>query len=425
MKKIISLVLILLSVSSLFAHPMPNSVLLLDVNSEALSCELQLPLPELQYAVSFDVAKNPQQLLQTHQKELSNYILSHFKIKGESGKNWNVQLLKMSIKTDEQEATGAYKELVAILKIVPKSGDQIRQFTIHYDGIAHQVITHKILVAIRQDWENGKIENEKTEVGTIQADINTTKVPPFKVNLSSGSNWKGFQKMVQLGLEHIAEGTDHLLFLLVLLLSAPLIAENNNWVKSGNTRYSLIRILKIVTAFTLGHSITLIIGSFGLLHPNTRWVEILIAFSILITAFHAIKPIFPKKEIFVAAGFGLIHGMAFATILSNLNLAPSKLALSLLGFNIGIELMQLFVILLVMPWFLLLSPYPVYKIVRIAGAVLAGIASLAWMFERITGTSNFITIPLEDNSNYSIWIISGLALFAISYKTIFKLRNTN
>jgi hypothetical protein len=219
-------------------------------------------------------------------------------------------------------------------------------------------------------------------------------------------------------MRHISEGTDHLLFLLVLLLSAPLISKEGKWTGSGGTKYSLIRILKIATAFTIGHSITLIIGAFGFIHPNVKPVEVLIAFSILFTAIHAIKPIFTNKEIYVASGFGLIHGLAFATVLSSLNLETNKLILSLLGFNIGIEIMQLFVIILVMPWLLLLSPFKMYQWVRIAGASFAGIASIAWVMERYTERSNFISVQLQNGADYSIWLVFGLACFTIVYVTM-------
>lgn len=111
----------------------------------------------------------------------------------------------------------------------------------------------------------------------------------------------------------------------------------------------------------------------------------------------------------------MIHGLAFATILSNLHLDSGKFVLSLLGFNIGIELMQIFVILIVMPWFLLLSPFKIYKWVRIVGASLAGIAAIAWMIERYTGKPNFISLPLQNSADYGIFVVMGLAVFTMTY----------
>jgi uncharacterized protein (TIGR03437 family) len=94
----------------------------------------------------------------------------------------------------------------------------------------------------------------------------------------------------------------------------------------------------------------------------------LIAFSILVSAVHALRPLFPGKEIYVAAGFGLVHGLAFATVLSCLQLNAGPMALSILGFNLGIELMQLFVIAVTMPWLVLLSLTPLYPRVRVVCA---------------------------------------------------------
>lgn len=422
MKKILLLFTFFLYCNLAFAHPMPNSVIALDIKSKSIHCELQLPLKELQFALPFDVTTNTNHLLNNHGQELSKYILSHFGIQGKAGDKWDVQIEKMKVSKTEQETTGKYEELLVQLIITPKNTNNLREFSIYYDVILHQVVTHKALVIIRQDWENGNIEENNTEIGVINVDINTLKTSPFNVNLAKGSNWNGFKSMVKLGMKHISEGTDHLLFLLVLLLSAPLISIDNNWIRSGGIKYALIRILKITTAFTIGHSITLIIGAFGLLHPNAKLVEVFIALSILFTAIHALKPIFPNKEIYVASGFGLIHGLAFATILTNLNLDTNKLIVSLLGFNLGIEIMQLFVIVLVMPWLLILSSYKIYKWIRVFGASFAGIVSIAWVIERYTGKSNSISGYLENTSTHGLWFVVGLASLTIIYVLIRKVK---
>jgi hypothetical protein len=101
----------------------------------------------------------------------------------------------------------------------------------------------------------------------------------------------------------------------------------------------------------------------------------LIACSILVTAIHAIRPIFPGREAQVAAGFGLVHGLAFASVLADLKLTAAPIALSILGFHLGIELMQLFVIVLTAPWLILLSLTPAHRWVRTGGALLAAIAA--------------------------------------------------
>lgn len=219
--------------------------------------------------------------------------------------------------------------------------------------------------------------------------------------------------MFALGMQHIKEGTDHLLFLIVLLLPATLLINGRQWGQFGGTKYSVLRLLKIVTSFTVGHSITLLIGALGWLRLPPQPVEILIAFSILVSAVHAIKPIFPGKEMYVAAGFGLIHGLAFATILANLKLNAGTMALSILGFNLGIEAMQLFVVLITIPWLILLSQTPLYQYVRIGGAIISGIVAIAWILERVTQRPNFVSAFVNTIAEQAPWAIVMLAVLAL------------
>lgn len=231
--------------------------------------------------------------------------------------------------------------------------------------------------------------------------------------------------MVSLGMEHIKEGTDHLLFLLVLLLPATLLVNGKCWSSFGGTKYSIVKLVKITTAFTIGHSLTLLISALKLVQLPQQPVEVLIAVSILISALHAIRPIFPGREIYVAAGFGLVHGLAFASVLTNLNLSAGPMALSILGFNIGIELMQLFVVVLVIPWIILLSGTPAYKTIRVTAAVLAGIAAIGWIAERVTGTENIISSSILQGSKYSYIAILVLAVITIFVFILQKFRPDN
>ncbi len=194
------------------------------------------------------------------------------------------------------------------------------------------------------------------------------------------------------------------------------MVNGKRWGGFGGTRYSIVKLVKTTTAFTIGHSLTLLIGALKLVQLSPQPVEILIAVSILVSAIHAIRPIFPGKEMYVAAGFGLVHGLAFASVLTNLNLGAGPMALSILGFNIGIELMQLFVILLVIPWIILLSGTTAYKNVRVAAAALAGIAAISWIAERITGTENIISKSVLQVSGYGY-----VGIFVLAIITIFVL----
>lgn len=396
-----------------FGHPMPNSVLLLDMQANGINAEVQLPINELEFALDFGIGNNTDVLIERYGSQLSRYLAAHIHAQSPDGTPWTVQIGEMHIEAAEQTATGAYKELVVKVYLQNPQGQSPRHLTLYYDAIIHQVVSHKTLVVIRQDWDNGILAEQQSNVGIIQLDVKSNTILPLSINLDEGSTWTGFKGMVNLGLEHIAEGTDHLLFLLVLLLPATLLVSDKQWAGFGGTRYSIIRLIKMATAFTVGHSITLLLGAMNWVQLPQQPVEIFIAVTILITAIHALRPVFPDKEIYVACGFGLVHGLAFATVLSDLNIGATKMALSILGFNLGIEFMQLFVIILTVPWLIILSQHPAYKWFRITGAIIAIIASFAWMVERITLSPNVIASFIQTIAEQSKWLLLGLVGLAV------------
>jgi hypothetical protein len=378
--------------AGLFAHPMPNSVVALKIHEKNISGEIQLPLGELQSAIGMAVNDNSERLIERLGDSLRIYLLKHIRPKSFEGKAWAVELGMMKVIETKNRLTGDYKELVVEFTITPPLHYDLRNFYFDYDVILHQVASHQILVNVKQDWQRGIVAEDSTQqqIGVIALDIPTGTIPVFQVSLQQGSTWQGFKSMVQLGMRHIAEGTDHLLFLLTLLLPAVLLVENKRWGAFGGTKYSLVRLLKIVTAFTIGHSLTLILGATKLVQLPSQPIEVVIAFSILVSAIHAIRPIFAGKEMFISVGFGLIHGLAFADTLTNLNLDFREMALSILGFNVGIELMQVFVIAITIPFLIWLSSrnttfygFLFYTIFRITGAILASIAAVFWIVERI------------------------------------------
>jgi hypothetical protein len=395
------------------AHPSPNSLILLDIQANGVAIELQLPISELEAALGKNVKLNTPELVGQWDKPLRDYLIQHITPLSISRQNWAITVKDITLQALKKSELGDLQDLKVHLWMTPPTGTDSRYFTLNYDVIMHQVVTHKALITVRQDWESGIIAAHPVELGVIGVDISTNTIPSFKIDQTGGSIGKGFKSMVNLGMNHIAEGTDHLLFLLVLLLAAPILANGDKWGNYGGFRYSLLRLIKIITAFTIGHSITLLAGAMNWLRLPTQPIEILIAFSILISAIHAIRPVFSGKEAFVAAGFGLIHGLAFASTLSDLHLASSQMALSILGFNIGIELMQLFIMALIIPSLIVLSKTEWYSVIRILGAIFAAIAAIAWIFERVLGKPNLITEGVTIIATYGIWVIGALFLMAI------------
>lgn len=396
-----------------YAHQMPNTIVLLDIRQDGVSAELQIPLNELELAFGHNVSQNPADLIVREGADIKAYLLQHIHPVSNDGKPWQVTVLSMQTQPAEQTASGPYNEIRVQLHMVPQAGESTHNFILNYDVIIHRVVTHSALVSIRQDWESGVYNDKPVDVGVIKVNVVNNTIPPLVINQSNSSIWTGFTSMIGLGMKHISEGTDHLLFILVLLLVAPLLPAPKKWGGFGGTKYSVRRLLLIVTAFTAGHSLTLFAGAVGWLRLPSQPIETLIAFSIFISAVHAIRPLFPGRELYVATGFGLIHGLAFAGTLISLNLGGWYMALSILGFNTGIELMQLFVIAVTVPWLILLAQTKDYTPFRILGAGVAGVISVAWMSERILLRPNMITDAAAKGFAFAPWILMALAVSSL------------
>jgi hypothetical protein len=396
------------------AHQAPYTNIFLDVNTKIVAMELQIPIPELALSFGPEILKDPATILQQYGDRLQAYLQSHIHAYSDKSSPWNIQLVELTMDRGTQELSGPpFWELRARLNLIPNKNQETRKFFLDYDVVMHQVINHFALVSIRNDWENGMVTDSATTVGVIRRDMRTNTVQPFAVDLQKGSSWKGFAGMFSLGMEHIKNGTDHLLFIITLLLPACLVVTGKNWGGYGGFRYSVFRLLRIVTAFTIGHSITLLIGVLGLVKLPQQWIEITIAFSILISAIHAIKPLFYGREMFIALGFGLIHGLAFSQTLQNLHLVSTDLALSVLGFNLGIEAMQILVISLTIPWFIIMSRTHYFKPIRSIFAVLIGSAAIGLIAQRVTGSNNLFSTATDQLAGFSTWLITGLCILSL------------
>ncbi len=404
-------ILFVMSINAM-GHPMPHSVFTLNPHTSFVEGQLQIPVKELQLAVPFSILASDTTLNAETKLELEEYILHHLHLASQQ-QQWKVEVQEVLLNESEQSSSGTYEELTFHLKLFPPKGGSVNSFTLDYDGVIHQVVTHKIFVKKKNDWRSGAVESSETLLGVIELDIANNTIHPLTLTLEKQGWWKGFVTMVKLGIHHIAEGADHLLFLLVLLLVAPLSLRNKKWIASGNMVQSLKNILRISLAFTVGHSLTLVLATFHWIKLPPNLVEIFIALSILITAVHALVPFFAQKEAWIALAFGLVHGMAFSNLIQDLQLDSLASLIGLLGFNVGIELMQIFVIVLVMPWLLFLSRYKTYTWVRIGGASFAIVASVVWGAERINAHANFASVYMETIAKHAIVVVAILVALSI------------
>jgi hypothetical protein len=160
---------------------------------------------------------------------------------------------------------------------------------------------------------------------------------------------RGFFAIVRLGVEHILVGFDHLLFLLALLLPAVLRREGKRWVAARDFRGVLSDVLRIVTAFTVAHSLTLGLAAAGLVSLPPRFVESAIALSVVLAALNNLWPVVRSERWLAAFGLGLLHGFGFASALADIGLSAATFARTVFGFNLGVELGQLAVVLLLLP----------------------------------------------------------------------------
>lgn len=190
-------------------------------------------------------------------------------------------------------------------------------------------------------------------------------------------------KYVVEGVWHIWMGFDHILFLLSLLLPAVLVYAAPGWRGALRFTDASKEVLWVVTAFTAAHSITLSLAALGYISLPSRLVESTIAFSIIVAALNNLWPIVQERRWSVAFGFGLIHGFGFASVLADLELPKDALVVSLLGFNLGVELGQLAIVAAFLPAAFVLRNSAFYrKAVFVGGSVLTIVLASIWFAER-------------------------------------------
>ena len=403
MRRLLPALLLLVIMPPAWGHPMPNSSVVLRVHRTGIDAELTLPIGELATGWEKPLPRDAVLTVQRFGEEIKDYVRAHVRPIAPDGRPWTVTVREV-IPVLEQNP-----DVRVSLTMTPPPGAPTDRLTFHYDVIFHHLITHTAVVTLASDWRNGVMGDEPVLLGTMR-DTDAAMV----IDRSGGSWFQGFAAMFRLGARHIALGTDHLLFLLALLLPAPLVTLGGRWRGYAGGKTAFRRIVKVVTAFTLGHSITLVFGALGWARLPGALVESAIALSILVSAVHALVPIFRGREVYIAGGFGLVHGLAFAATLTELGLDPLTLVSSVLGFNLGIEAFQLVVILAAMPWLVQLARSRVYRPFRIAGATLTGVAAALWFAERAFGWFNPVDSLVESVASHALWLLAGLAVLTVT-----------
>ncbi|WP_394190219.1 HupE/UreJ family protein [Pseudoalteromonas atlantica] len=202
-------------------------------------------------------------------------------------------------------------------------------------------------------------------------------------DFTSTSYLATFKQYVYQGILHIWMGLDHILFLIALLLTCVLVRKDNKWQGIDSKMAIFKHTAWIVTAFTLAHSITLTATAIDLLSANSRWVELGIAISVLFAALNNVWPVIIRLG-WVTFAFGLLHGMGFASVLGELGLSSKYQLLSVLAFNLGVEIGQLAILVVALPVLIWARNHCWYqKWVMPAGSLIIAVIAVQWSIERV------------------------------------------
>ncbi|MEH7505667.1 HupE/UreJ family protein [Neobacillus drentensis] len=242
--------------------------------------------------------------------------------------------------------------------------EEIEQFNLHYDLVFDDAPAHTsvLMVHAGEYFQQDMIDSTNRDIL-----INLPQDQPQDQHQDQPKIGAVLWKYFKLGIKHILTGYDHLLFLLSLVLIA--------------TRFK--DALKIVTAFTIAHSITLFLVATDRIQANSHWVEALIALTI---CYVAVENMFVQKAKWrwlLTAIFGLIHGMGFAGALAETGLPKSNMIGSLLTFNLGVETGQLLILCLVLPLLIWLRRFPWYRKMMISTSCLIFVLAFYWLIQRL------------------------------------------
>lgn len=350
---------------SAYAHKPSDSYLTLRVEGNTIAGQWDIALRDLDFAIGLDTNGDGAITwgeVRAKHTDIAAYALSRLQLSAE-GKACPSQVTEQLM---DNHTDGAYTVL-RFKANCPAVRDAIQaRYALFFD-IDPQ---HKGLLRLQYQGisSTGIFSPEKA---TQQFSL----VRPSKLNQ--------FLDYAREGVWHIWIGFDHILFLLALLLPAVVFRQQKKWQPVGAFKPAFWAVLKIVTAFTVAHSITLSLATLGLISLPSRLVESTIAVSVVIAALNNVFPLFSERRWVMAFVFGLIHGFGFATVLSDLGLPQDALILALVGFNLGVEVGQIAIVAAFLPIaFVLRHTWFYRRIILLAGSIVIALLATIWLIER-------------------------------------------
>lgn len=358
----------LLILSSAHAHIASNGFLNINIEGATVSGTLELAMRDGEVAVGLDDNGDSQVSwgeLRLNQPKLNDYVQSHLYV---STATRPCRLIINRVQVNAR-VDGNY----LWLPFNVNCSEQPDQLRIDYRLLTGVDPSHRGLLTLIA-W------------GTTQTAVLGGKQTLQTFKIGQPTQWRAFTAYLSTGIWHIWTGIDHLLFLLSLLLPAVLLRKENHWQPVLLARPAFVNILKVVTAFTLAHSLTLSLAAFNIIRLPSRLTESVIAASIIVAALNNLFPKVTEGRWRIAFLFGLLHGFGFASVLADMGLPSNARLLSLVAFNLGVELGQLAVVLAVMPLAYTLRATSFYRrgVIPLGSSAIAALA-LVWLVQRARG----------------------------------------
>ncbi|MGB6310807.1 MAG: HupE/UreJ family protein, partial [Steroidobacteraceae bacterium] len=302
--------------------------------------------------------------LMSSQNALQVYVQGHLRLAGADGPcPMHFSPVEVNDRVD-----GTY----LWLPFIAHCGGTLKRLSIEYTVLDVQDPSHRGLLTL-----SAGDEAQTAVLGGVSA--------ARLFELDHPSPWSAFMEYLRAGIWHIWSGIDHLLFLLSLLLPAVLVRRQNRWEAVPMAAPAFAGIVKVVTAFTLAHSITLSLAAFDVIRLPGRLTESVIAASIIVAALNNVFPRVTEGRWRIAFAFGLLHGFGFASVLAEMGLPKGARLVSLVAFNLGVEAGQLAVVLAVMPLAYLLRSTAFYRRALMPwGSSAIATLALVWLVQRAT-----------------------------------------
>lgn len=362
--RILTVVALSLLASRALAHDPSRSLLTLEVGHAAVHGRLDVSLRDLEDAVGLDDDGDRSITwgeVTQRRADVERYVRSRLAIRAAE-----TPCTSSSVLGGIDRHGGA---VYAVFEIEGACTAEPRRLRVDYGLLFDIDGAHRSLVAIGSN-------------GVATTGVLSAEQPSIDVEVASLTPATGFARFIEEGVWHIWHGYDHLAFVLLLLVPIVLTAPRNG--APPRMRGAALEILRVVTAFTAAHSLTLALATLGVVAVPTRVVESAIALSVLIAALANIVPRAPRLGARLAFCFGLVHGLGFATALSDLGTGRAGVFVSLAGFNLGVEAGQLAVVGAALPVLFglrALEGWP--TVVRWScSAACAGLA-VAWLSQRL------------------------------------------